>query len=177
MTVHAFVDESERNGTYLLCAALIEPRHLGPVRKQMTSLLLPGQRELHFKDERPSRQRMLADRVARLPVSVSIYGTAYTPRTVERDRQRCVAQLLRDLREAPARRMVLDSRGPRDAHDRVTIMRLLGNNLRSDPLTYEHIASHADSLLWIPDAVGWCYGANGDWRRRIMPIIGKIIEV
>ncbi|GHF77951.1 hypothetical protein FHX82_004368 [Amycolatopsis bartoniae] len=44
-------------------------------------------------------------------------------------------------------------------------------------LTHQHLNSASVPLLWVPDAVAWCYGAGGDWRRRVMPIVSKVIEV
>ncbi len=51
VTVHVFVDESARQGKYLLCAAFVEPAQLAPSRRGLAGLLLPGARELHFKKE------------------------------------------------------------------------------------------------------------------------------
>lgn len=176
MTVHAFVDESERNGCYILCAALAAPKTLTPTRKQLSRLLLPGQRELHFKREGCARQRMLADQIARLPVSVSLYHTPSTRRTAEKSRQRCMARLMRDLCELRAHRLVLDTREVRDRHDLETIHKALGDDPWRDEFTYEHLPSQREPLTWIADAAGWCYGAGGDWRRRITPIIRNVIE-
>jgi hypothetical protein len=53
MTVHAFVDESRRNSTYYVAAAIAVPAQLTRTRRTMRSLLLPGQREIHFYKERP----------------------------------------------------------------------------------------------------------------------------
>jgi hypothetical protein len=29
----------------------------------------------------------------------------------------------------------------------------------------------------VPDAVSWCYGAGGDWRRRISGIIERVTDL
>ena len=177
MTVHAFVDESERNGTYLLCAAIVEPPRLSSLRKRLASLLMPGQRELHFKRERTSRQRSIADLVAQLPISVSLYSTLSTPRTAEQSRQHCMARLVEDLCERNAHRLVLDSRDECDRHDTTTIETVLRRYPAKNGLTYDHFTSQSDPLIWVADIAAWCYGANGDWRRRIMPIIDAVVVV
>jgi hypothetical protein len=59
MSVHAFIDESGRNGVYIVCVTVVAPADLAPVRKELSALLLPGQRELHFKKEKPRRRRLL----------------------------------------------------------------------------------------------------------------------
>ncbi|TNC20820.1 DUF3800 domain-containing protein [Amycolatopsis alkalitolerans] len=174
MPVDAFIDESGRDRRYFICVAIIDPAALAPARKRLSGLLLPGQRELHFKTEKPPRRRLLADRIAELPLATFIYETGRTPKTEEQDRQRCLEQVVHDLVELDAHRMVLDSRDHRDKHDRATIYRALG---QKTDLTHTHLNSTSAPLLWIPDAVAWCYGAGGDWRRRVMPIVSKVIKV
>ncbi|NKE55874.1 hypothetical protein FXN61_03155 [Lentzea sp. PSKA42] len=33
--------------------------------------------------------------------------------------------------------------------------------------------STQDELLWIPDVVAWCHGAEGDWARRVHSLVAK----
>ncbi|MBM7785244.1 hypothetical protein [Tenggerimyces flavus] len=61
MTVHAFVDESVRT-RYVMAAALISPRDLAAARRSISSLILPGQRRLHFCKEREDDSLMTSDR-------------------------------------------------------------------------------------------------------------------
>jgi hypothetical protein len=61
--VHAFVDESRRGGTYLVAVALLDPGELSVVRASLRKLCLPGQRRIHFKDERDSRRREVLARI------------------------------------------------------------------------------------------------------------------
>ncbi|WP_431875228.1 hypothetical protein [Amycolatopsis sacchari] len=176
MPVHAFIDESGRDRRYFICVAVVDPGCLAPARKQLSALLLPGQRELHFKAEKPPRRRLLADRIAGLPLATHIYETTSTPKTEEQDRQRCLEQAFHHLVELGAHRVVLDSRDHRDIHDRTTIYRTLGQHPKTE-LAHHHLNSASAPLLWVPDAVAWCYGAGGDWRRRVMPVISKVIVV
>lgn len=76
-----------------------------------------------------------------------------------------------------ANRLVLDSREARDEHDLLTIRTSLGKYARSTGLVYEHLPSEGDALLWIPDIVAWCYGAGGDWLRRVQPLMGKVTDL
>jgi hypothetical protein len=177
VTVRAFMDESTRGDKYLLCAVIVEPGDLKALRRHITGLLLPGQHELHFHNEKEPRKRVLADRIARLSVTVTIYRTATTPRTEEHDRQRCLDQAVRDLRELRAHRLVMDTRKERDQHDKATIRRVLGHHARSDEFTYHHVASECEPLVWVADVAAWCFGAGSDWRRRISPIVQKVIDL
>ncbi|HWE88369.1 MAG TPA: hypothetical protein VG317_02750, partial [Pseudonocardiaceae bacterium] len=172
-TVHAFVDESQRGSRYYLAAAIVEPARLGPTRRALRALLMPGQREIHFCKEKPPRQRSVSDAVARLPVKVRIYHRT-CGRQNEPARQQCVSAMVRDLLDIDARRLVIDSRDERDMHDQRTLHEALVKRPQESSLVYEHGPSTGDALLWIADVAAWCYGAGGSWRTRINPIIGAV---
>jgi len=176
VTVHAFVDESARNGRYLIAAAIVDPAQVSQLRRTMLKFLLPGQRELHFKQEKPTRRRLLADAIARLPVEVHVYSRAWN-RYDEPVRQECMARLVADLLNRQAHRLVIDSRSNKDAHDKRTLRHLLGPHPSASRLVYEHVDSTAESLLWIADAVAWCYGAGREWRKRVDPITAAVVDL
>ncbi|GLZ33297.1 hypothetical protein Lesp02_54850 [Lentzea sp. NBRC 105346] len=176
MSLHAFVDESRRNSTYLLAAALVEPRQLSHLRKLLMGLRMPNQRELHFKKETPARRRLIVSRLIDADVRTDLY-VACCRRGEEKARQRCVTRLTDDLLDVRAHRLVMDSREVRDEHDQLTIRLALGKRARETGLVYEHLASENDPLLWIPDIVAWCYGAGDDWLRRIKPTVRNVIDL
>ena len=176
MTVHAFVDESARNGRYLIAAAVADPSNVRRLRQSMCQLLLPGQRELHFYREKPVRRRQLADAIARLPIEVHIYTRTWKG-DVEPARQDCIQRLAQDLLVRRAHRLVIDTRNERDLHDQRTLRRVLGPHPVASQLVYEHVDSATESLLWIADAAAWCHGAGRDWRQRIDPITSTVIDL
>ncbi|HEV2782511.1 MAG TPA: DUF3800 domain-containing protein [Actinophytocola sp.] len=176
MTVHAFVDESARNGRYLIAAAIVKPAEVSRLRRSMSQFLLPGQRELHFKKEKPTRRRQRADAMARLPVEVRLYSHAWH-RYDEPVRQACMARLVRDLLDRNAQRLVIDSRSNKDVHDERTLRRLLGPHPSTSLLVYEHLDSTSESLLWIADVVAWCHGAGAEWRKRVDPITAAVMDL
>lgn len=106
-----------------------------------------------------------------------MYVTTRTRKTEEQDRQRCLEQAVHDLLELRANRLALDSRSHRDIRDLTTIYQALGRRPADTNVTYEHLKSAGTPLLWIPDAVAWCYGAGGDWRRRVLPIVRKVVDL
>ncbi|MGW6934306.1 DUF3800 domain-containing protein [Lentzea sp. NPDC054927] len=176
MSLHAFVDESRRNNTYLLAVALVSPGRLHQFRKALRGLLMPGQHELHCKKETPSRRKMIVSRLVAEQVSVRLY-TRSCDRGDEQARQTCLARLVTDLLDVDAHRMVLDSRDQRDRHDALTIRTSLGHDALSTNLVYEHCRSTNEELLWIADVVAWCYGSGGEWRERVMPVVESIVEL
>lgn len=42
---------------------------------------------------------------------------------------------------------------------------------RNTDLKYQHAAPHEYPLLWVSDAVAWCYSNGGDWMRRAEPLV------
>lgn len=178
MSVHAFLDESQRERVYLVVTTIVEPSQLTRLRRQLRALLLRGQRELHFKKESEARRKKIADEVAGMPIEAHVYSQL-CPRRSESAaaRQACLARVTSDLLARDARRLVLDSREQQDGEDRYTIQHVLGARPSQTNLVYEHQVSTSEPLLWLSDTIGWCYGARGAWRERIAPVIARVIEL
>ncbi|MGW4109588.1 hypothetical protein ACWEFJ_01770 [Actinosynnema sp. NPDC004786] len=176
MTVHVFVDESRRNDTYLLAAATVTPSDLRRLRTLLRGLLLPGQRELHFKKETPQRRRSILARLTEAGARASVYRQ-HCANGAETARQDCLARLTADSVEATASRLVLDSREDRDILDLRTIRAALGKFPRASPLAYEHLDGATEPLVWIADAVAWSCGAGGDWARRADGIVERVVAL
>ena len=175
MTLHAFVDESRRH-SYLLAATLIDPADLSAVRTFVRGLVLPGERRVHFQAERDGRRRELLSRLTSIDPRVRLYES--TGGAAEAARAASLTRLTEDLVKVGARRLVLESRGQvADRRDRQIIAALLGPDRRSTDLAYQHLQAYEDPALWISDAVAWCFGAGGDWRRRVQPFLEDVVQV
>ncbi|WP_433178420.1 hypothetical protein [Actinoallomurus sp. CA-150999] len=167
MAIHAFVDESARRDRYILCAATVDTSRLDEVRRLLRGLCLPGQRRWHFKHESTPRQRQILDVIARCgAVQALIYEGSGKELPVRRE---CLAALVFDLVDRQAGRLVIESRETMDHFDRSCIAQTLRK--ASEHLGYAHLRPHEEPGLWLPDALAWAYGAGGDWRRRVQPII------
>jgi hypothetical protein len=44
-------------------------------------------------------------------------------------------------------------------------------------ISYVHHHRHYEPMLAIPDAIAWCWGKGGDWRRRIKLIVSDVRNV
>ncbi|XVS64707.1 hypothetical protein ACQPYE_01175 [Actinosynnema sp. CA-299493] len=175
MSAHVFVDESRRS-SYLLVAVFIETRQLLAVRTLMRRLRVAGERRLHFKSESDTIRK---DVVGRL-VDAGFRSRVYLGRgPSEVVRQRCLARLVTDLLDERVKRLVLDARGPaEDGVDRRVIFQALcDRGAPVDSFSYEHLNSHSDPALWVPDAIAWCHGAGGEWRRRAAPLVEAVIDL
>lgn len=52
--------------------------------------------------------------------------------------------------------------------------RLIADTIRhaeSSGMQYRHVAPHEHPLLWVSDAVAWCYSNGGEWIRRVDAIV------
>jgi hypothetical protein len=107
IAVHVFVDESLRK-RYLLAAACVPVSELSDTRVVMRSLLLSGQRRLHFTEESKQRRKVLLAELCRLNVRVRMYSAAGKPTPA---RSAALDALLADLPSAGA--PPAGHRGPR----------------------------------------------------------------
>lgn len=174
--MHVFVDESERNGTYLLCAAIYDPADLPKARAILRGFAKPGQRRVHMVKERDSRRREILGAIATSRVRGRVYlcgGPAVAAR------EACLWQLLGDLTIARAstNSLILESMDGQDRRDRETIAKARKAIPSLRPLSYAQLRAHEEPLLAVADCIAWAYGAGGDWRKRINPLIEKITEL
>lgn len=171
--MHAFVDESERS-VYLLAAVMVRPAELGVTRARLRTLRRPGQRRIHMGKEGASRRREVLSAVVAIGVPCRIYLGKGHPVAA---RPALLGQLVEDMLLEGATLLVLESApdSGQDDRDRGAVRLALAG--RRSWLTYEHRRAYEEPLLWLPDIVAWAYGAGGDWRRRVEPILEKVIDL
>jgi hypothetical protein len=158
MTAHIFVDETKRSG-YLLAAAIVPLAELAASRRAVRSLLLGNQRRIHFKDERDARKRQILNTVVGLNLTVAVYECATNVRDLEA-RKACLRQLIPDVAEIGAARLVIERDDSLITHDRQTLYDAVAKAACRDTLQYEHLRAHEECLLSIADAVA-CAGRIG----------------
>lgn len=118
----------------------------------LTELRKPGQRRLHLNKEQDPRRRLILDRIAALPVRAHVYAQSGP---APQARRTCLTDMTADLLKVGARRLVIELRRQQRVGD----------------LDFEHLAAKFEPILWAADAVAWGYGADGDWARRIQPLV------
>jgi hypothetical protein len=147
--IHAFVDESVRRDRYLLCATIVPSDKLSLARSLGRSFCLPGQRRWHFNHEPDARRRKILSAMARADgITATIYE-GYGPEVDTR--RECLAQLVTDLIDAKAERLVIESRESQDQRDRHCIAAVLRK--ASAHLPYTHVPPHTEPALWWPDTL------------------------
>ncbi|MDT7550356.1 MAG: hypothetical protein QOE84_2750 [Actinomycetota bacterium] len=107
MSLHAFADESIRNG-YLIPAAVIATASPAAARGKLRELRKPGQRRLRMKDENDSRRRNILSTPAGLEVQIHLYRAPVAGRPIRADRDACPRVLIPALLELDVERLVID---------------------------------------------------------------------
>jgi hypothetical protein len=163
-----FVDES-KSKSYTMVAAVVGSGDQTTLRQQMRSLVLPGQRRLHFTNESDSRRRQVLSTLESL--GVRAYVVHSDLKHEASGREAC----LRDLVALAARdgheRIVLERDVSIERADKKALYAAVHVHGLRDIMTYAHETAHQEPLLWIADAIAWSYAKGGDWRRRVQSMI------
>jgi len=166
---NVYVDESKRRG-YLVVAAAVSIGELAGTRASMRTLLLPCQPRLHFRDERGTRKQKILDTVLGLDIRVDLYSTDVAGGTVAA-RGRCLTALTTDLLADDTRELVIERDDGMVAHDKRAISGVLRSHRGTPAPEYRWERAHDEPLLWIPDALAWCWTARGSWRASIQSFV------
>jgi len=172
VTAKAFIDESARSG-YFVCAAVVTMGDLTQVRKSVGVLRSPGASRVHMSKERPARRRQILSVVTEMPVRAYLYEAPLAGRSQRAARDDCLRHLVADLVSLNVGHAVLES-CDQDHQDLKVISQTLWPLGATKQLQYGHHGPTEEKLLWLPDIIAWAYGAGGDWRRRVMPVIAQV---
>jgi hypothetical protein len=168
------VDESKRKD-YILCAVEIDMALAPAARVALNRLRLKGQRSIHFVDERETRKRQIIDQYLKEDFNAICF---VVQGIVESHARRiCLEALVESLNPFERYVLVLDRDETREHSDRLTLskrLRLLG---LTDRVNFVHSEPHQEKLLWIPDAIGWCYARGGVWRSRVTELRTSVIHI
>jgi hypothetical protein len=166
-----FVDESKSKG-YTMVAALVVPGDAPSLRRDVRSLVLPGQRRIHFTKESDSRRRVILSQLIDLQVTAHVF-TSPTTRAA-RGREQCLNGLVAHAAEHAHTRIVLELDESIAHTDRRILFREVRRHGLDGTVTYALEAAHSEPLLWIADAIAWSHTKGGDWTRRIAPLISGV---
>jgi hypothetical protein len=168
---HVFVDESKK-GRLLLVAAGIQANNLRAARKAMDGLRLRNQRRVHYKDENATRKKEILDVIGSTGATATVYAGPEGVRELAA-RRVCLERLVMDLAERSARRLVVELDTSLVEHDRRWLY--AASRRSGAAFEYHHLRAHEECLLWIPDAIAWCWAARGHWRDRVRSVVATEI--
>lgn len=168
----AFVDESVRRQRYLLTMVDVANADLSRVRRSVDEVAPGGSRRTHFSAESDRRRKVVLGHFMALADEALIMATVFVAPYLGGDdqfaRDPCLRALVVACESRSVSRLVLDSRHvERDRVDRRTIAAAVRGPALPDAFEYTHRGSRDEPSLSLPDAIGWAWGAGGQWRRRV----------
>lgn len=162
--VHLFVDESKARG-YRFALTTVDPQDMNAERTLVRDLLLKGQSHLHFTKESDGRRRKILDALARNSTARTTILTAPDGLKDKAARLRCLQGAADLAIEMRAARLVFEEDASTLQADRKALYPLL----RGTSVEYRFEKKRQEPLLWISDAIAWCFAAKGEWRKRAEP--------
>lgn len=109
-----------------------------------------------------------------LALEAHVVVTPHTRGNDQPARDVCLRTVIELCAAKGVARLVLDTRLPdRDRLDRQTIATALASTPGVE-LEYLHRGSRDEELLSWPDAIGWAWGAKGQWRTLVAPMIETV---
>jgi hypothetical protein len=164
-----FVDES-KNKKYVVAATSVPPDRIQDCQKTLRGLLLPGQTRLHFTREGDRRRKVILAEMAKLDVWVGIWQVAGLR---EREARRiCLTAVVEAAFQTQAESVIFERDESLERSDRRLVFELSQRFAETKPVPFRHSDPQEQPLLWVSDAVAWCYSRGGDWTRRVSPLVG-----
>ncbi|MBE1875445.1 hypothetical protein [Myceligenerans pegani] len=167
---HMFVDESKNRG-YIIAIAFVASRLVHQVRRDLRKLRASGARSIHFQTTTDQQRKA----VVNLIVASGVTSVILESRAAKRSnpRQGCIRTTAAIAIASDARMIILDRDESLETQDR----RWLYAELRKTDVRYDHLDRHSEPLLWIADAVAWCWQRGGVWREMVMPAVSQVVQV
>lgn len=116
-----------------------------------------------------------------LPEDLQTTSPQGTARTVPAEsaedpaRRACLERLFADLVDLDARKLIIEQDESPVEHDRRWLF--AARKALGAEIEYDHLRAHEECLLWIADAVAWCWTAKGVWRERARRFVVAEIQV
>lgn len=176
MSDHLFLDESKHR-RYIVAVAVVPAAQVSATRKAVQALAMPGQARVHFQTESAARRRVILAALVVRGVRVRIYDAGSRGGGEAPARRSCLAAVVEDAAATGAHMLVLELDDSWLQWDNGQLLELRRAAECVDHLRYEHHRSSAEPLLWIADAVAWCWARGGEWHRLVRPLIEDVREV
>lgn len=164
MPIHVFVDETKSRGL-LMAAARCQAEDVAVNRKALRALLLPGQERLHFNHERDPQRRRILRLISEFRLTVDIYQA---DRDNAASRHRCLEAIVRDNAKV-AERVVVERDESTYESDGKALNAATYRFGCHGQLRWDLLMPKEDALLWVPDAVAWCWRRGGQWQKLVRP--------
>lgn len=164
---HVFTDES-KSKAYLMAATAVPKSDLAEARKHVRNLRHRGSQSIHMRKESDRSKRIVVDGLLDFGFQVTMVLGRYSGPELGR-RKDCLATIVRGCAADQAERLVIERDDSLVKHDQELLFEEV-HSLGGGP-DYTWLSRNEEPLLWVSDAVAWCYAQGGSWRGRVRPLI------
>ncbi len=173
MSAQVFIDESHRKSRYLLIATFIPINEVNSLRRKLRQApTKPGQTFHMTKASNETRLKMCY-LLTECKLNCLVIEHCDPSATQFEARMACLDTLCKQSKIQSASQMTLDF-STTEVQD-CRIFEAHRSRLSSHFPIYRHSPSRHEPLLWVPDAVGWCWGRGGYWKKLIEPCVNSHI--
>ena len=159
-----FIDESKAKD-FILCAVSIDNNALHLARSVTRQQVMPGQRYVHFVSE--SRNRKLAILNAYSNINLTADFFIVKDGTPAQRRSKALRQLVRTLPSSTSVNLIFDNDENYTSMDREILREELTRMSMVPLVSYSHLPSRNEPLLWLPDALAWTKAKGKEWNRQL----------
>ena len=170
-----FVDESKAKD-YLMVAVTIPSSRVDQTRTTIRGLVMPGARRVHMHRESDRRKRTILTTLATLPFQATLYNAGNQGSERQR-RDRCLAAIIHDAATTTPALITLEADNTLKAADLRTLYKAREAAEAFNTVTYDHVSSHHDLALAIPDSIAWAWARGGQWHQRVRPLLREVKRV
>jgi hypothetical protein len=110
-----------------------------------------------------------------LPVDATIFVSPLKDQVTAR--RLCLTAMIGVLAQQQAERVVLERADGDLAADKRTLFQAVRSAGVEGALRYDHLRASEEPLLWISDAVAWCWSHGGRWREATHPLVRAVLDV
>lgn len=158
-----------------MVAAVVAAADVVSLRREVRSLVLPGQRRIHFTKEQPERKRLILSRLTSLGVQAQVFHCATKNQFHGRDV--CLSGIVAFAAKQGHSRIVIERDESIEKSDRQILFREVRQNGCDEALSYALESPHQEPLLWVADAVAWSYAKGGEWKQRSDVIVTEVTRL
>ena len=158
------MDESKAKD-FILCAVSIDNHALHLARSVTRQQVMPGQRYVHFVSE--SRNRKLAILNAYSNINLTADFFIVKDGTPAHSRSKALRQLVRTLPSSTSVNLIFDNDENYTAMDREILREELTRMSLVPLVSYSHLPSRNEPLLWLPDALAWTKAKGKEWNLQL----------
>lgn len=165
-----YVDESKARG-YILAVAFVPARSAHALRTALRGLRGRGRRSIHFHGTTDAQRNAVIKVLFEHEVAAVVVRARSSKGN--NPRQECIRATAAFARATDAHSITLDRDESLERLDR----RWLFEELAKTSIRYDHADRHSDALLWVPDAIAWCWQRGGEWRSKVRDAVVEVIDI